>query len=374
MELKIYLRILLSKWWIVVPVFLVTLTATIVFTFSRVPVYSSTATFVVAPNAAFEDVRSFASGLDILSRRTEIASTYAEVAGSRLIKQKALESLDIPSTEELVVEGKLRAGTNVIEIAVEGNNPALVRDIANVVGTETMMYAQDLYETYILKQLDEASLPSAPVRPNKLLNLGLGLAGGIILGVGLAFLSVYLEAPLEDFNTFNVLDRETGAYNKRYFEQRLGEEMARAKRNKNSLSLALLNVDRFDAIDSYSYARRDALRQVARVLRQYVREEDIIARIEGTVFAFLFPDVLEGSAKAMVAEIEIRLGWVPLEIEKSGVKININLDSASAVLPYQPDIATPDAWLLEALVALQQAEARSNGKIEVLQPLASADK
>jgi uncharacterized protein involved in exopolysaccharide biosynthesis len=150
MELKIYLRVLLRKWWIVLPAFLITFTATIVLTFTQAPTYEATATFVVVPTGSFEDIWSLVDGLDTLSRRAEIASTYAEVAASRLIRRDAADELDLSQDQRkgLSVESQLLAGTNVLKITVEGSDPVLVRDFANVVGAKTMTYAQKLYEVY----------------------------------------------------------------------------------------------------------------------------------------------------------------------------------------------------------------------------------
>ena len=136
MELKIYLRMLLRKWWIILPIFLITFTATIVFTFTQTPTYEATATLIVAPVDSISDATKFANNLSILSSRTEIASTYAEVASSRSIRQEAIEALNLSpyQAKSLAVESKLRAGTNVLEITVEGNDPVLVADFANKVG------------------------------------------------------------------------------------------------------------------------------------------------------------------------------------------------------------------------------------------------
>jgi len=240
MEFKTYLRILIHKWWIVIPTFLITLVASIIFTFTQTPIYQAGATFVVMPNSSFPDAKGFLSGLDVLSNRSEISATYAEVANSRQIKKLAADELGLSPEQRksLSVASQLRAGTNVLEITIEGNDPALVRDFTNEVGAKTIAYVQELYETYELKPLDQAVLPAAALKPNKELNLALGAILGLALGVGLAFLSEYLKAPLENLANFAILDDETGTYNERYFVQRLREETSRAQRNHYPLSLA----------------------------------------------------------------------------------------------------------------------------------------
>jgi diguanylate cyclase (GGDEF)-like protein len=368
MELKIYLRVLLRKWWIVLPAFLITFTATTVFTFTQAPTYRATATFLVAPAGSFEDIKSFANGLDILGRRTEIASTYAEVAASRLIRRDAADELNLSQDQRkgLSVDSRLLAGTNVIEIAVEGSNPVVVRDFANMVGAKTIAYAQKLYDAYNLSPLDQATVPTFPVKPNKKLNLALGAILGLALGGGLAFLSEYLQAPLESMTSLGILDDESGAYNERYFRQRLGEEMSRARRNKYPLSLALMDVDHLEVMGTSfsSQARSEALRKVTVFLKQYLREEDVLARLDGTVFAFLLPDMPGEKAKAIMEKLQTRIAWTPLEMGKSGVKLN--LSSATGVAAYQYDGTRQDEFLTGADRALKQAEAAAYGKVCLL--------
>lgn len=197
MELKVYLQILLRKWWIVIPTFLITFTSGIVFTYTETPIYRATTTYVVAPGSSFEDVRSFTSGLSVLSQRGEIVSTFAEVASSRKIKELALNSLALELKHNYSINSKLRSGTNVIEITVTGPDPVIVRDLANAVGSIIEEYVQGLYEVYNLVPLDEATIPSKPISPKTTNNIVLAVIFGLVLGGGLAFLAEYLEAPLQ---------------------------------------------------------------------------------------------------------------------------------------------------------------------------------
>jgi diguanylate cyclase (GGDEF)-like protein len=365
MELRIYLRVLLRKWWVLLPAFLITFTATIVFTFTQAPTYESTATFVVRPNASFGDLNSFASRLDMLSRRTEIATTYAEVAVSRLMKREAADALGLSEEQRwrLSVDSQLLAGTNLIKITVKGSDPVIVRDLANMVGAKTIVYVRELYETYDLKPLDEATLPASPVKPNKKLNLALGAILGLALGVGLAFFSEYLQVSPEAVTSFGIFDNETGAHNRRYLTQRLGEEMSRAKRNKYSLSLAVMNVDQLGVMGASfpRQARSEILRKVVVFLKQHLREEDVMARLDGTLFAFLLPDMPREKAKATMEELQTKLAWTPFEVEGSGLKLN--LSSSTGLVDYCYNGTGREELLVLASRALEQAGAASNGQV-----------
>jgi diguanylate cyclase (GGDEF)-like protein len=365
MELKTYLRILLKKWWIIIPTFLMTFTTTVVLTYTQDPVYQTTATFVVSPiTSNFETVQSFVSGLNILSTRSEIATTYTEVAESRQIKNLAMDELGVPPgiRGKFGVSSRLRAGTNVLEITVQGNDPELVRDFANTVGQQTVNYVQQLYETFELKLLDEATLPWAPVRPNKTLNLALGAILGLALGVGMAFLAEYLQSPASVVASFDILDEQTGVYNKYYFFQRLGEEMVRAKRNRYGLSLALVRVDNLKLLKGISATkvRVEILRQVALIASQHLREEDLVAYLGDDVFGILLPDITGENAKSIMEYLQTRITWTPFESTINGAKYN--LKTTVGVVTYSLNGTSRDELVAKANQALQLAEIDQDGK------------
>jgi diguanylate cyclase (GGDEF)-like protein len=362
MEVKAYLQVLLRKWWIVIPAFLITLVSGIIFTYTRAPVYSAVATYVVVPSSSFSDIGSFANGLDMLGRREEIATTFAEIASSRKIRELADSSLPFEPGLDYTVSSKLRAGTNIIEITVEGPDPIIVRDLASSVGAAIEEYVQGLYEVFVLVPLDEAIIPERPISPNKPLNLALSAVFGLVLGAGLAFLSDYLETPLISAISMNIIDDETGVYNKEYFLRRLSEEMVRARRNRYPLSLGLMRVDNLALIKGGDSAkvRAEMLRQVAIMAGQYLREEDIVARLDDDILALVLPDMTGENAKALMEYFQTRIAWTPFQSAINGVKIN--LKSVVGITAYNHNGTSRDELVAMANRALQLAEVEDDGK------------
>lgn len=372
MELRTYFRILVKKWWIVIPVFLVTLTAGIVFTYTTAPVYSVTTTYVVVPSSSFGDGKSFASGLDILARREEIATTFAELASSRRIKGMAASSLSLQTGRNYSVRSRLRAGTNIIEITVEGPDPVIASALANAVGASIEEYVQGLYEVFTLVLVDEATPPESPISPNIPLNLTLSILFGLVLGVGLAFLSEYLETPLISPVSVNIIDENTGAYNRGYFLRRLGGEMARARRNEYSLSLALMRVDSLappNGADS-DKVNAEIRRQVATLTSQYLREEDIVAQYDDDVLGLLLPDITAENAKALIEQLQKRIALTTFQSGTNGAKFNLR--SAVGITAYNHNGASGDELLALAYRALQQAEVGDDGKALIVTGSASS--
>ena len=87
-------------------------------------------------------------------------------------------------------------------------------------------------------------------------------------------------------------DPLTGLVNRGVFEERLQEEVARSRRHGRDLSLAVLDLDMFKAVnDNHGHVVGDAvLREAARRLASRVREGDVLARIGGEEFAWLMPE------------------------------------------------------------------------------------
>jgi diguanylate cyclase (GGDEF)-like protein len=369
MELRTYLQILLRRWRIALAAFLSTFVTTIMLTFTQTPVYEASTTYIVTPAGVYEDVRSLVDGLDTLSRRTEIASTYAKVAASRLIKQQAADALFLSKSQvgDLAVSGRLVAGTNVIEITVEGSDPGLVELFANMVGVKTASYVLELYDTIGLRPLDSATMPRSPVSPRKGLNLALGVVCGLALGAGLAFFAEYLQAPRARMDSFSILDEETGAYNERYFRHRLRAEISRARRNGYPLSLALLDFDQLRVTDRFLPSQVEeveggALPQLAEILRQNVREEDIISHFDGSWFALLMPDVPAERAETVVDELLGTISSTPLEIQ--GADSPSVHSSITAVVALDGNCRDANAFLVEAHRALQQAKTAGRDVLE----------
>ncbi len=97
------------------------------------------------------------------------------------------------------------------------------------------------------------------------------------------------------------LDGLTGLKNRRAFEERLVDELSRAKRNARPVTLLLLDIDHFKAFnDTFGHPRGDdVLRMVARQLSRSIRDTDFAARYGGEEFAIILPDTDREGAEQM---------------------------------------------------------------------------
>ena len=104
-------------------------------------------------------------------------------------------------------------------------------------------------------------------------------------------------------------DGLTGLYNRQEFDAALDREFSRAQRTGAPLSLVLLDVDHFKAVnDTHGHQRGDdVLREVGAGLEQITRREDVAARYGGEEFVVLLPGVAGVGGSAFGERVRLRL-------------------------------------------------------------------
>ena len=130
------------------------------------------------------------------------------------------------------------------------------------------------------------------------------------------------------------LDGLTGVFNRRYFDQQIAVEWARAARNGSSLSLILLDVDHFKRYnDHYGHqAGDDALRLIASTLKSCLRRPaDLVARYGGEEFACVLPETSFDDALSLAHELEhqIRAKEIPHETSEVHPYVTISAGLAT---------------------------------------------
>ncbi len=84
-------------------------------------------------------------------------------------------------------------------------------------------------------------------------------------------------------------DGLTGAYNKKYFSERLDAEVAYSVRHRSALSLVLFDLDHFKNVnDNYGHLAGDyVLKEQAQLVKSRLRPDDVLGRYGGEEFAVL---------------------------------------------------------------------------------------
>ena len=102
----------------------------------------------------------------------------------------------------------------------------------------------------------------------------------------------------------SMYDSTTELPNRKFFENRLEEEISRARRESNPIALLLVDLDKFKEVnDSYGHEAGDVLlEQSSARLKTCLRTEDLVARIGSDEFAILLPTIADGRDVSNVAQ------------------------------------------------------------------------
>jgi diguanylate cyclase (GGDEF)-like protein len=167
------------------------------------------------------------------------------------------------------------------------------------------------------------------------------------------------------------LDALTGLANRRAFDEALGREWSRCALARTPVSLLLVDVDRFKALnDRYGHQAGDeCLRVVAATVGATIRHSsDLVARYGGEEFAVLLPDTdaagAEEAAERLRAEIQA-LGMPHEGCGVPGAVVTVSVGVATA-RPVQPGVLPgPGSLIGAADHALY--EAKRGGRNRVVQ-------
>lgn len=118
-----------------------------------------------------------------------------------------------------------------------------------------------------------------------------------------------LEEEVRWLRVASTTDHLTGVYNRRFFEQRLSEEILRAERFGQPLAIGMLDVDGFKALnDELGHENGDrTLKGIAETVARQLRKVDILARYGGDEFVLLLPGTGAQGARRIAEKIRSRV-------------------------------------------------------------------
>ncbi|MEW6446074.1 MAG: diguanylate cyclase [Pseudomonadota bacterium] len=122
-------------------------------------------------------------------------------------------------------------------------------------------------------------------------------------------------------------DSLTGLANRHAFMERLQQSVDQARRSGKSCCLMFLDLDHFKFVnDTYGHAVGDALlREVARRLKNVMRNDDFIGRLGGDEFAIIIENAADGAGLAIASGKLVRSLSEPMRIEECDVQIGASI-------------------------------------------------
>jgi diguanylate cyclase (GGDEF)-like protein len=161
-------------------------------------------------------------------------------------------------------------------------------------------------------------------------------------------------------------DAATGLRNRRDFNHRLSQELARGRRHGDPFSVVVASLEGYAwYVDSFGYETAVAmLAHAARILGQVARQEDVLSRLADDEIGLLMPKCTESGALSMLERVQEALLASPFRLP-DGEDENLSIFAGVAAYPMPTSELPPDADTLiryahHALhMAQQQAPART---------------
>jgi diguanylate cyclase (GGDEF)-like protein len=161
-------------------------------------------------------------------------------------------------------------------------------------------------------------------------------------------------------------DPLTKLFNIGYFKDRLQEELNRARRFQHSVSITIIDLDKFkDFNDSFGHQAGDQLLiKLAKVFKEHFEDTDIIARYGGDEFIIMCPEIKKQDAARIVGNLLHDLEMYDFGRVKSGGKITFS----AGVSSFPDDGGTVSELVKSADEALYEAKGMGRNTVRIHYP------
>jgi tyrosine-protein kinase len=207
LSLQDYAKLLRSRWVTVCVTIAVAVLAAVTVTLLTTPLYqASTRLFVSTTSSA--SVTEIYQG-NLFSQQRVLS--YTQLLMGETLAQRTIDKLGVDMRPEALqqhVKASAKPDTVLIDVDVLDESPVRARDIANALSDEFVVMVRELETPADRTRPDarvvveqRASIPEKPVIPKTALNVGIGLALGLLFGIGLAILRGLLDNTVKDRET-----------------------------------------------------------------------------------------------------------------------------------------------------------------------------
>lgn len=139
-----------------------------------------------------------------------LLKTYAQLVKTEDLVNKAISDRELELSSKAVLKKLVvtpSEDTQVLEINYTDANKYTAKNLVEAVTNEFVSRAQKLIPNGKVEVIESAKLPEKPVSPNKIKNIAIAMAVGLILGIGLAIL---LEFTNNTFKSKEELEKVLG--------------------------------------------------------------------------------------------------------------------------------------------------------------------
>jgi diguanylate cyclase (GGDEF)-like protein len=171
----------------------------------------------------------------------------------------------------------------------------------------------------------------------------------------------------QELKKISITDSLTSLLNRRYFQERIAEEIERSRRHHLPLSLIMIDIDNFKKInDTYGHTVGDeVLKVTARCLRNCIRTIDVAARYGGEEFTVILPQTGKLDASVIADRICNEIGKIDFPFGQAEPRMPLTVSLGLATYP--DDAGGIESLIRNSDVALYRAKTQGKNRVIVYQ-------
>jgi diguanylate cyclase (GGDEF)-like protein len=160
------------------------------------------------------------------------------------------------------------------------------------------------------------------------------------------------------------IDEKTGLFNFRHFKQAVNEEIKRAERYNRHMSLVMIDIDHFKHYnDTNGHPMGDLLlKELSLILKESIRETDMVARFGGEEFILLLPETPPREALKLAESLRLRIKNHVFPMEEKQPNKDLTVSMGVASYPSR-NVVSPDTLLERADKALYKAKKQGRNRV-----------
>jgi diguanylate cyclase (GGDEF)-like protein len=158
-------------------------------------------------------------------------------------------------------------------------------------------------------------------------------------------------------------DPLTGLYNRRYLEETIERELARAARNNRPVAIVMCDLDHFKLVnDTHGHMAGDeVLRVFAELLKTHARGSDIVCRFGGEEFVMFLPDMPPAVAYQRAEKLRTELAAKRITVGAAVIQVTASFGVAA----FPENGKTMDSLINAVDAAMYQAKEAGRDRIVV---------
>jgi diguanylate cyclase (GGDEF)-like protein len=163
-----------------------------------------------------------------------------------------------------------------------------------------------------------------------------------------------------------IRDPLTGLYNRRFMNENLSLEIAKAKRMNFPITIFFLDIDHFKRLnDRYGHQAGDRiLKEIGEILEKGLRAGDFACRYGGEEFLMVLPGMPKEKAKITAERILLKIKNISLPNLEDAAKVTVSI----GISVYPQDATLIDELIFAADQALYFAKLKGRNRVEIFNP------